>query len=594
MAVAALLALSATTRITTGWLYDGGLPAVSLLWCLLVAAATVPGPVTRLLAVEPAVAVGRRSYGMYVYHWPIFLVAARLAPGASAWALVPAELVLTAAVAWASFRWLEEPIRAGRRPAAPARARPALAMALTAIGVAVVLVPAHEELRFPEGPTEEVGVVAFRAGDEPPAVELDVLVVGSESPVAAWVARAEVPGARLDVRTALRPGCPLLVPDGPAPGCPSHAEAIASGMRAGPPDLVVLAVGAADRAALHGEGAPQPGASPTDVALWSFAKSREILHVLVAGLPDVPTLIVDTAVAPADALATVLDGYALVHRDTVLAATADPAAVAGELEGLAGLTSDVRRRLLVIGDSTSFELAQALDGLAGERFDIVWAGALNCPLPPVTELRWQRDMRFPRDECPTTSRHWPDVVADFRPEAVLGIWSIPELSEQRYPDDDEWHEPGEEAYVRAHDDAMAALQALLAPTGAVTIVATSPPFAEVAQGVADFGGGPLGEPERLAAWQAQVARWDSAWHSVAVLDWAGLVVEAERAAGRSLRGDGLHLDPGAVNEWMAPQLVAALDAALAAADTDASASGCRSGLGADRVLDLARCRTAGQ
>jgi peptidoglycan/LPS O-acetylase OafA/YrhL len=593
VALLALVGLALTTHVTSGWLYGGGLPGVSLVWCVLLAATVLPGPVSRLLGWGPAVALGRRSYGMYVYHWPVFLVLAKLLPEAARWQLVPLQLAATVAIAWASFTWLEEPIRSGRRPASSTRARPALALALSLVIVAAVLVPAHEQLRFPASGEEQVGVVAFHADDEPPAVELDVLVVGSEPSVVSWVAAAEVPGAHLTVRAGMRAGCPLAVPDATAPGCPSSMEAAQVALAQAEPDLVVIAVGESERAPLHGPDAPAPEAVGTvDGALWGFARSREILLTLLAPLPRVPTLIVDTASSPGDPLATVLDGYALGRRDTVVAATGDPLVVAEQLESLAGLTHDHRRRLLVLGDSTSFEVAQALDELAGRRLDVVWAGALNCPLATTAEIRWQPGLAFPRDDCPTPARQWPEVVAEFEPEAVLGVWSIPELADQRYPDDDEWYEPGDEAYSRAHDEAMAALQTLLVPTGAVTIVATSPPFAEVAT-AGDFGGGPLGDPDRLAAWSAQVARWDESWRSVALLDWGRIVVDAEVAAGGPLRSDGLHLDPGAVRSWIGDRLIAELDASIRAAETDATGAGCLAGIGTDRVLVLDRCRTAG-
>jgi len=68
--------------------------------------------VARLLSTGPAVWIGDRSYGWYLWHWP-FMVFARFSfPSMSAWAvlavgvaaLVPTEI---------SYRWLEQPIRRG-------------------------------------------------------------------------------------------------------------------------------------------------------------------------------------------------------------------------------------------------------------------------------------------------------------------------------------------------------------------------------------------------------------------------------------------------------------------------------------------------
>ena len=55
-------------------------------------------------------AIGRRAYGIYLWHWPLLVIARSLKP-ADPWfnRLVP--LIATALIAWASYRWLEQPLR---------------------------------------------------------------------------------------------------------------------------------------------------------------------------------------------------------------------------------------------------------------------------------------------------------------------------------------------------------------------------------------------------------------------------------------------------------------------------------------------------
>jgi hypothetical protein len=66
-----------------------------------------------VLALTPLVALGRISYGVYLYHWPIFLW---LSPERTGWSFAPLLVVrlgTTLTVAIVSFHFLEEPIRRG-------------------------------------------------------------------------------------------------------------------------------------------------------------------------------------------------------------------------------------------------------------------------------------------------------------------------------------------------------------------------------------------------------------------------------------------------------------------------------------------------
>ncbi len=96
-------------------LYRSGFLWIGLLTAGVVAAAAVNGTwFSRLLAVQPLRWVGQRSYGIYLWHWPIFLV---LRPGidldATGWQVQAARFGLTFAAAELSYRFLEMPIRRG-------------------------------------------------------------------------------------------------------------------------------------------------------------------------------------------------------------------------------------------------------------------------------------------------------------------------------------------------------------------------------------------------------------------------------------------------------------------------------------------------
>ena len=97
--------------------FRGGILAASVLTAVLVAA--LLGPATlyqRLLRMPPVEWVGQRSYGIYLWHWPVLLVLTELLPATTydsplSWTTRVLALVLTLVLSWASYRWLEQPVR---------------------------------------------------------------------------------------------------------------------------------------------------------------------------------------------------------------------------------------------------------------------------------------------------------------------------------------------------------------------------------------------------------------------------------------------------------------------------------------------------
>ncbi len=105
--------------------YPLGLTIAALAAAGLVAAAAAPGAVGTALSWEPLRWIGIRSYGIYLWHWPVIALATAIAGPrtASPW-LWAAETVVAIGLAAASWRWLEEPIlRNGFRATTRARLR---------------------------------------------------------------------------------------------------------------------------------------------------------------------------------------------------------------------------------------------------------------------------------------------------------------------------------------------------------------------------------------------------------------------------------------------------------------------------------------
>jgi peptidoglycan/LPS O-acetylase OafA/YrhL len=98
------------------WLYHGGFLLVAAATALLVTAVqqSGPGPLGRLFGSRPLVAVGLISYGLYLYHYPIYLWLTASRTHLTALPLLIARLVVTGLVAVASYFLIERPFRRGQ------------------------------------------------------------------------------------------------------------------------------------------------------------------------------------------------------------------------------------------------------------------------------------------------------------------------------------------------------------------------------------------------------------------------------------------------------------------------------------------------
>jgi peptidoglycan/LPS O-acetylase OafA/YrhL len=97
----------------SAFLYRGGMVVLSLATVLVVAAVTLPGGwVGRVLGVAPLRWIGVRSYGIYLWHFPI-IVLTTPADGQDTAARATLQVAATIGVAALSWRFVEEPVRHG-------------------------------------------------------------------------------------------------------------------------------------------------------------------------------------------------------------------------------------------------------------------------------------------------------------------------------------------------------------------------------------------------------------------------------------------------------------------------------------------------
>ena len=75
-ALGGLAVLSLTMPADARWVYQGGLFAVAVLTAVVILGLVVPrSPLGRALDVAPLKWVGQRSYAIYLWHWPLYILA---------------------------------------------------------------------------------------------------------------------------------------------------------------------------------------------------------------------------------------------------------------------------------------------------------------------------------------------------------------------------------------------------------------------------------------------------------------------------------------------------------------------------------------
>jgi peptidoglycan/LPS O-acetylase OafA/YrhL len=128
---------------TTPAVYQGLLLACSLAAGLVIAAAAHPqrGVVARVLSFRPLCALGVISYGVYLWHWPVYLVADSTRVGLSGWPLTAVRVAITLAFAVASYVLVEAPIRHGALQGWRIRVLAPAALAATAAVVVLATIP---------------------------------------------------------------------------------------------------------------------------------------------------------------------------------------------------------------------------------------------------------------------------------------------------------------------------------------------------------------------------------------------------------------------------------------------------------------------
>ena len=93
---------------------DGLWPVLGTLGLLGLLHRSAAGWIGSSLSARPMLVIGRMSYSLYLWHWPVFVLF-RWTLGLDSLVNAALALFCTALLAWLSWRWVEQPLRFGRR-----------------------------------------------------------------------------------------------------------------------------------------------------------------------------------------------------------------------------------------------------------------------------------------------------------------------------------------------------------------------------------------------------------------------------------------------------------------------------------------------
>lgn len=315
-----------TWRFADAGLYRGGLAVHAVAVAVVLwSVAGGAGPLSRGLEHPALTWIGRRSYGIYVYHWPLFLLARQADVAVAEGLLLAAAWLGSGLLAAVSYVRLEQPVRTGRavrgrRTAAVGLVAGPAVCVLVAFGASAGQDPVHDPdaaaarlealAAGADGPSaglpERAPDVAPAAGPAPAGPPVRLAIFGDSIAAADTLGLAEwaVADPRFDLVPGLTiPGC-TLVPEGTrwsgespieiSDGCDweRYWPALVAEHR---PDVAVVAIGGLD--ALPWSLPGEPGRLRVGDAAVDMRLRREIdgindamhaagVHTVWLTLPD--------------------------------------------------------------------------------------------------------------------------------------------------------------------------------------------------------------------------------------------------------------------------------------------------------------------
>ena len=550
LALGAFAALVVLAALDQAWVYRGGLLGVAVVSAILIDAVAAGRFPSKLLESRPLVAIGALSYGIYLFHWPLFLLIDESRTGLNGIWLLALRLAATAVLAICSYRVVEQPIRRGNVGSRNVVLVPVFGGVAAMIVVAALLVtgpaltPTQQLLAIGEQSAVQfvspvpVGMTVSDTGGTPPMTHPSrhpkVLVVGSDSSVVDVLS-----ASGFDVIDRTGPTCPVDSADERCGVVASWRSAPAGRTDV---DTVVVSMGSRDEV---------DSSLPLEiVGAWWKAVEEDLLEVADgASSRGQAVVIYSSAPSPAPldphlARITLMRPWLgdVVRSDEALVAAVSATLAPEEVPKVAASSDEPPpMNVILIGDSTSIYLAKALSDGGDGRLAVMWAGANGCPLAPIVGLRASADSAWSDRNCGSYATTLPPLMARFVPDVVLLVVGPTELAEHRYAGDSRGHIAGDPVFTAARDAAMTELLGVLDPSVSL-LVADCPGIRSGA-----YASTEMTDASRLDRVNEQVHAWDARWEQVEVFDYRSVVESAELARG-SIRADGVHPDAATMEE----------------------------------------------
>lgn len=538
-----LVAMVAVASLSEPWVYRGGFLLNAVFAAAVIYASLLGTPVLiPLLSWRPLAHLGRISYGVYLYHWPIFLVLTERRLGWGRWPTLGLRLLVTLALAEASARWIEARPRDRRRLPDRVWWRTAPVTLGVAAAVAVLvtaqlpsppaaatsrasgpnLTRARPTVTTDPGSTDPTAAPTTTAFD-PSADGFRVLVVGDADGV--------VFGDRLRSWASSSGGYEVVGPQSwgcsTAP-CAPWSQRWVDSARADRADLVLFSVNSFDEGALaSGLGGALPADGLREDLTRRFTDlftSVQAAGVAVAWLPvpeasgnDLRKRLdprVDAVFRSLDA-ATGASGARKVSLETQYndllrekGRPSDHIAAAAALAGpriaavLQSLVPGVPR-VMVVGDSVARTLGAGLEawGASGGGVAVWDVSRDGCGilLDGVVQGLYAGLGPLPPD-CATAAADLPAQLAEFRPTTVIVLSTIWDLADRRLDGWSRVEHPGDPQFDAYLLDRYGAFVDGAHASGA-TVVWLTVPCADPTH-----GGLPFGTPRTRTAFEASRRR----------------------------------------------------------------------------------------